>query len=322
MTLAFTKFIAQDMLPIYAVDKKGFRNMMEIANPQYDLPHSNHFRRVAIPSLYNTVRADIESKISDKNFFFAATTDMWSSVTSEPYMSYTVHYIDSSFDLQTYCLQCLYTPDDHTGVNLKEEMLSTLSHWDLKQERQVAITTDSGSNIKLACQLLGWTRISCFSHNLDLAVKKSFHDSRVDRVLSLCRKIVGAFSNSWKRKKALTEVQKQKGLPYKKLKADVATRWGSTADMIQRILQQRAAIRNVLSDDRKVAHLMLRWQDIEVLKAIEPVLTPLKYLADVLASEKTGTISEIKPLLAHIYDTILVEKEEDIELTASTKNYH
>ena len=70
LTLAVTKFIAQDMLPIYAVDKKGFRSMMEIANPQYDLPHSNHFRRVAIPNLYNTGQAEIESKISDKKFLF------------------------------------------------------------------------------------------------------------------------------------------------------------------------------------------------------------------------------------------------------------
>ena len=39
------------------------------------------------------------------------------------------------------------------GENLKEALISTLSHWELDPEKQVCITMDSGSNIKLACQL-------------------------------------------------------------------------------------------------------------------------------------------------------------------------
>ena len=249
LTTAVTKCLAQDMLPLYTVDKPGFRYMMLKANPKFDLPHSDYFRREAIPSLYLNTRKNIQEKIP-LDVHFAATTDMWSSITSEPYMSYTIHYIDSSWIFHTHCLQCLYTPEDHTGLNLKDAMLSTLLDWNLSATKQVAITTDSaGSNIKLACEMLGWIRISCFSHNLDLAVKKSLQDSRIDRVLRLCRKIISAFSNSWKRKRALKEAQQLKGLPEKKLKADVSTRWGSTAVMIKRILEQQQALRTVLSDD-------------------------------------------------------------------------
>ena len=319
LTTAVTKCLAQDMLPLYTVDKQGFRDMMLKANPRYDLPHSDYFRREAIPNLYSDTRQSIQEKIPPE-VHFAATTDMWSSITSQPYMSYTIHYIDSSWMLQTHCLQCLYTPEDHTGVNLKEAMLSTLCDWSLTDARQVAITTDSGSNIKLACELLGWTRISCFSHNLDLAVKKSLQDSRIDRVLKLSRKIVSIFSHSWKRKQALKEAQQLKGLPEKQLKADISTRWGSTAGMIERILEQQQALRAVLSNDRKAAHLQLRWQDTEVLEAIQPILTGLKNLTDVLAGEKIATISEVKPLLEHIYDDILHKNQDDIELVSSMKS--
>ena len=51
-------------------------------------------------------------------------------------------------------------------------MSSTLQEWNLDEQKLVAITTDSGSNIKLACTLLKWNRLSCFGHNLDLTVNK------------------------------------------------------------------------------------------------------------------------------------------------------
>ena len=41
------------------------------------------------------------------------------------------------------------------------------------------------SNIKLACRLLEWRRLSCFGHNLDLAINKGIKDHRMDRVLHL-----------------------------------------------------------------------------------------------------------------------------------------
>ena len=61
----------------------------------------------------------------------------------------------------------------------------------------MGITTDSGSNIKLACDLLNWTRLSCFGHNLNLAVGKGLNDARVQRTLRrVCRSAVAAFFRS------------------------------------------------------------------------------------------------------------------------------
>ena len=44
--------------------------------------------------------------------------------------------------------------EDQTGKNLKESLLEILEEWNLSLEQLVAISTDSGSNIKLACRLL------------------------------------------------------------------------------------------------------------------------------------------------------------------------
>jgi len=137
----------------------------------------------------------------------------------------------------------------HTGINLKEVLAAALDQWYLDSDNQVAITTDSGTDIKLMCKLLGWQRQSCFGHNLNLAVNKGLDDGklRVDTVLRKCMKIVAAFSQSWKRSNELTKVQEQQNLPICKLKADMSTRWGSTAVMVKRILEQKDAIRIVPS---------------------------------------------------------------------------
>ena len=211
-------------------------------------------------------------------------------------------------------------PEAHTGINLQEALESTLSQWGLDPEKQICITTDSGSNIKLACQLLGCQRLSCFGHNLNLSVKKGLDDEqmRVDAVLRKCRRIVAAFSQSLKRSNELTRVQQQNDYPIHKLKGDVPTRWGSTAVMVKRILEQKEAIRVVLSGDRITSHLAISWQDIN-LTSIESFLSPLEDLTDTLSGESHVAISIVKPLLDHLCTDLLSPTSQDTELTKQMK---
>ena len=71
-------------------------------------------------------------------------------------------------------------PEDHTGEHLKDALSTSLMEWGLDL---IAITADNGSNIKLACKLLTWMHMSCFSHNLDLAIIKGLNDSQIDRFM-------------------------------------------------------------------------------------------------------------------------------------------
>ena len=133
--------------------------------------------------------------------FFSATTDMWSSNTMEPYMSYTEHFIDSHWKLQSRCLETLYTPADHTAENLADGMKEILENWNLSSTKQVCITTDSGANVVEAFHDLGWPWMSCFGHNLHLAITNSMKDeNRISRAIGVCNWIVSAFSQGWKRR--------------------------------------------------------------------------------------------------------------------------
>jgi hypothetical protein len=77
--------------------------------------------------------------------------------------------------------------------------------------------------------------------------------------------------------------------------------------MIDRILEQERAIRRVLSEDRKVAHLVLTWQDIDVLTSVH------KALGDLYV-----TVSSIKPTLSFIKEATMAT-DDDTSLTADLK---
>ena len=53
--------------------------------------------------------------------------------------------------------------------------------------------------------------------------------------------------------------------------------------MVARIIEQEAALRLVLSADRKTTHLLPTWQDIDVWPALNEVLEPLAVFTDIMS---------------------------------------
>ena len=118
--------LAKDMLIIYTVEKPGFQSMICQFNPCYQLPRCNHFTRVAFPMLAAEVKADIELEIANNLHFFSTTSDMWTSVAGDPYLSFTCHFINPQWELKSVCLSTQYLPEDHTAANIKESLEETM----------------------------------------------------------------------------------------------------------------------------------------------------------------------------------------------------
>jgi hypothetical protein len=162
--------------------------------------------------MYASLKEKVRKELSSVTFF-SSTTDLWSSIGMKPYISFTVHFIDLQWVLQSRCLQTQLIPDDHTGENIGESLKGTLEFWDLNVSQQVCMTTDSGSNVIKAANDLGCISLSCFGNNLHLAVTKAISgDSRCSRTIGVCSKIVSAFSMSWKRRTDFTKAQVDLGL--------------------------------------------------------------------------------------------------------------
>ena len=84
---------------------------------------------------------------------------------------------------------------------ISDALEETLKEWELSPLKQVCLTTDNGAIMVAAARNLCWTRTSCFGRNLHLGVTKALDkDGKCERALGVVRKIVGAFSCSWKRR--------------------------------------------------------------------------------------------------------------------------
>ncbi|XP_039601528.1 zinc finger BED domain-containing protein 4-like [Polypterus senegalus] len=115
------------------------------------------------------------------------------------------------------------------------------------------------------------------------------------------------------------KVQQELNLPQHKLKTACVTRWGSMKMMIARVLEQRKAITQILSEDKKSRHLVPSWADLDVLEAVSKALSPLMEFTDALSGEEYVTISFVKPVLHILNSRVLAEEEDDVELTKTIK---
>lgn len=144
-------------------------------------------------------------------------------------------------------------------------------------------------------------------------------DDRIQRAVGVCKRIVSAFSYSWKKRRDLAIVQNDLGLPKHVLTTEMPTRWGSHQMMILRVLEQERAISQVLKADKKSMHLVLRWQYVDVLEAVNKVLSPLQDFTDALSGEQYVSVSYLKPVLSLFNTSILAEEESDTQLTKDVK---
>ncbi len=127
-----------------------------------------------MPKLYAELRENVEKELCDLKYF-ATTTDLRSSPTMEPFLSLTIHYITDDWNLGSRCLQTSYFPAEHTAEEIAQGLKEALESWGFKEESQVCITTDNGTNVVKAASLNDWTRLQCFGHRLDLVIGRLKH---------------------------------------------------------------------------------------------------------------------------------------------------
>ncbi|XP_078017006.1 E3 SUMO-protein ligase ZBED1-like [Epinephelus lanceolatus] len=284
------------------------------------MPSRKHFSQVVLPGLYDECRAKVEEEIHTV-MYYATTTDMWSSRTTHPYMALTIHFVDKDWNLRSRCLQTSYFPDDHMAEMLARGLREALESWGLHEDRLVCVTTDNATNNILALQLNDWTRLQCFGHRLHLAIGRSVKLPQVERAVGVCRKIVAAFSNSWKRRWELAKAQAEQKppLPPHQLITETPTKWGSMQEMVERIIEQEKAISHILRADKKARHLVPTWQDMDMLESMNKVLSPLKEFTDALSGEHYPSVSYLKPVLHLFNNQILKHQDDDTPLTTTIK---
>ena len=98
-----------------------------------------------------------------------------------------------SLTVKSHLLETREFSDSHTAANIAEELKGIIQEWSLSLDKLSAATTDNGTNIVLATEILQVQRMPCFSHTLQLAVEKAMQLPDVAKAIARCKHLVTHF---------------------------------------------------------------------------------------------------------------------------------
>ena len=141
--------------------------------------------------------------------------------------------------------------------------------------------------------------------------------SGVASLTAKCRKLVGHFRHSAQATAKLKHMQKTLKMKEVKVKQEVASRWNSMYDMMERIIQLKAPIATVLMEGKASAmSLVLSGEEFRELTAIMEVLKPLAEATTRLCKEKFSCLFVVEPLLSALLEKHLIVEDGTDDLSS------
>ncbi|KAM4772413.1 LOW QUALITY PROTEIN: zinc finger BED domain-containing protein 4-like [Rhinophrynus dorsalis] len=182
-----------------------------------------------------------------------------------------------------------------------------VAHWLGEQAGTQAqmgfVVTDGAANMIKTLRDGRFVGVRCSAHVLHLVVKAALEDGsntgRLTALLELCRQIAGHFHRSVKDSQLLREEQEKADLPEHFLKQDVGTRWNSTLDMLERILEQKKGIHPMSCHHFIGSNRTLGRVDWALMEQVVTVLTLFCAFMEILSKEN-ASLAEVIPLFTHL----------------------
>ncbi|KAK9755641.1 hypothetical protein RND81_01G040400 [Saponaria officinalis] len=235
--------ISKHNLLLQLVEYDGIKNCFSYLNPDVKI-----FVRI-------TVKSDI-LKIN------SLTSDCWSSVITDGYISLTAHFIDENWQLQKRVLNFSFLPPPHSGVAMSIKVTGLLREWGI-ENRIMSITLDNASandamvaSLKPDLNLLSngdYFHVRCCAHILNLIVQEGFKDLDI-AILKVMESVKYCKGSQLRKQRFLNSVQHVKLESARGLRQDVPTRLNSTYLMLDNALYYRKALNNLAKSDLNYLH--------------------------------------------------------------------
>ncbi|XP_050546155.1 zinc finger BED domain-containing protein 6-like [Daktulosphaira vitifoliae] len=210
------KMIVKEYHPFSIVEDVEFQKLIKMLCPSYIIPSRKTVTQSLMPQLFEVTVESVKDTL--KNVAAVClTTDGWTSRNNQSFISITAHFIDPQDEtlISSVLLGCNDFDEKHTGDNLAFFLSNIINEWNLSNKLTVVIT-DNAANIKAAIRKCNWRWLPCFAHSINLTVQTSL--KCIELTITKVKNIVQYF------------------------KKNCPTRWNSTYEMINRIVEIKEPI--------------------------------------------------------------------------------
>lgn len=183
--------------------------MTNALNCKYTPPCRNVLSNTLIPAWYNVEKANVITELKDVPKL-AITSDGWTSLTQDHYLTVTAHYT-SQGSVKQKVLKTKAVYQAQTGDVVAEEITEILEEFGIEVGKIVAVTVDNAANMDVAIKKLHVLKIGCFAHTLNIAAQKIYQISAIDRWAGRIRAVVVWMKRSSMAKTVLKEKQQLLG---------------------------------------------------------------------------------------------------------------
>jgi len=189
--------------------------------------------------------------------------------------------------LYSFALAVQLVEDRHYANNCAEHFKSVATAWGVVSKVRT-FGTDTDRNMTAAIALLPFEHMPCVAHSLQLSANKAITEAGIDCVLSKSRKIVGHFKHSPANTSSRYELKQQQVHHNQKcepLIQDVATRWNSNLQMIERFIRNKEPVLATLASPLHKHKLQLPTEsEWDKLRRVQSLLEPCRYATELLGT--------------------------------------
>ncbi|XP_065654893.1 zinc finger BED domain-containing protein 4-like [Hydra vulgaris] len=286
------EMMALDIQPYTIVDL-GFRKLIKEICPNYQIPSRSYLSENIVPQIYDNLFNLIKSNISSASYI-SLTTDIWTANSSNvAFISMTAHWLNNEFSQHRSVLRVMHFPESQIGKNISESLHKGLLSFEIPHTKIHIVLRDNAANMVAGVRDSGFKSMPCFIHTIQLCIHDSILSQQsVKEILVCCRRLATHFHHSPTAAAKLEELQEQLGSNKHMLIQDVTTRWNSSYNMIERMLDQRVPLATYTADHATQSTLnSFLWR---LLDKVFHILEPFKTLT-VNLSEREAFLSDVIP---------------------------